>query len=418
VSVTDIDAERVFRCAYRIEQVAEDVRTAAARTARCFPDDWWGDAGIAYQQRLDQTADRVRRMSVAYDAAGAALAPYAQAVLEALDMWRRSESLLAEAAAAEQRAAAAASAQGAARLAGPGPEEGFRAAAYRLQAEAADVEHRAAVVCAAMLEDEAGRAPETSAWRSADRFLGDVARFGVETVAGTASLAGLAWHALPGVGGRQSRSESRHGLVDAGKGAVVSIWKLPMDIDHDLADDRPGLALSAMAGVVGPGKLSKLDRHRVRDAVLAEKEAFREADRRARLASHQAYKQSAAAMVRDGVSLLNQEKRGGHTLREHVGVSRRAMAARIRRGWDAVSTFPDEASAERAVNTVLREHADELASLYADPGGRLRLVSDVPDCLGRLLMRGSKRTIAATRVMVVVDMKEGEPRVLTAFPIQ
>src|SRR5690242_4738301 len=101
MSVPDVDAERAFRCAYRLGLVAEDVRTAAARTARCYPDDWHGDAGIAYQQRLDVTADRVRRMSVAYDAASAALMPYARVVLEAQEMWRRSESLLAEAAAAE-----------------------------------------------------------------------------------------------------------------------------------------------------------------------------------------------------------------------------------------------------------------------------------------------------------------------------
>src|SRR4051812_42319076 len=227
MSVTDIDAERVFRCAYRLEQVAEDVRTAAARTARCYPDDWRGGAGIAYQQRLDATADRVRRMSVAYDAAGAALMPYARTLLEAQEMWHRSESLLAEAAAAEQQAAAAAAVQGVARLAGPSPAEGFRAVAYRLQADAADVEHRAAVVCAANLDDEAGRAPAPGTWRKVDRFLGDVANFGVDTVAGTASLAGMAWHALPGVGSRHSRHEARDGLVQAGK-AAVSVWNIPI----------------------------------------------------------------------------------------------------------------------------------------------------------------------------------------------
>src|SRR3954462_15002977 len=103
MSVTEVDAERVFRCAYRLEQVAEDVRTAAARTARCFPDDWRGEAGIAYQQRLDVTADRVRRMAAAYDVATAALLTYAHALLEAQALQRRSQSLLAEAAEAERR---------------------------------------------------------------------------------------------------------------------------------------------------------------------------------------------------------------------------------------------------------------------------------------------------------------------------
>jgi uncharacterized protein YukE len=417
VSVTDIDAERVFRCAYRIEQVAEDVRTAAARTARCFPDDWRGDAGIAYQQRLDQTADRVRQMSVAYDAAGAALAPYARAVLEAQDMWRRSESLLAEAAAAEQQAAAAAAAQGVSRPAGPGLAEGFRAAAYRLQAEAADVEHRAAVVCAATLDDEAGRAPATSGWRSADRFLGDVARFGVDTVAGTASLIGMSWHALPGIGSHNSRHEARNDLVEAGNAAVASIWNLPVDVRDAVEDDRPGLAAAAVAGVWGPGKLSKFDRQLRRHAPLAEKEAYREADRRALTAGHTIYRQTAFGMGRDGVSLVNEELRGGHVLERHVGASRSYLRFRNALGTEAASTFRDLATAEQLVNSVLAEHAGRLADVYALALGKsLRLTSQFDFVTGRVTVRGFSKSMAAHAVTVVLKLKDGEPLVYTAFP--
>jgi hypothetical protein len=223
---------------------------------------------------------------------------------------------------------------------------------------------------------------------------------------------------LPGVGNPHSRHDARHELVEDAK-AAASIWNIPIEIRDAWVDDRPGLAVGAIASIIGPGKLSKLERHRVRDVVLAEKEAYREADRRARLASHDVFGQSVRSILADGVSLANEELRGGHTLREHVGLSRRAMADRTRRGYDAVSTFPDEIRAERAVNIALREHAAELEDLAsASPGSRRRLVSDVPDCLGRLLMQGSKRTVAANRVLVVVVVtEEGEPLVLTAFPI-
>jgi hypothetical protein len=417
VSLTDVDAERVFRCAYRLEQVAEDVRTAATRTARCFPDDWRGDAGIAYQQRLDVTADRVRRLSVAYDAASVALVPYAQALLEAQDMWRRSESLLAEAAEVERREAASAEVQGVPRLAGPSPAEGFRAAAYRLQAEAADVEHRAAGVCAATLDDEADRAPAVSGWRSADRFLGDVAQTGVGVVAGTASLLGSAWHALPGVGNPHSRHDARHELVEDAK-AAASIWNIPIEIRDALVDDRPGLAVGAIAGAWGPGKLSKFDRGLRRDLSLSETEAYREADRRALLAGHHVYRQTAYEMGRVGVSLVNEEARGGHAIERHVGASRSFLLLRNATGIRKAGTFSDLATAQSLVNAVLAEHAKGLSAVYAlEPGEKLPFTSRFEFPTGRVTLRGSSDSIAAYAVTVVLKLDEGgEPVVYSAFP--
>ncbi|MDT7573602.1 MAG: hypothetical protein QOE05_3776 [Actinomycetota bacterium] len=401
MSVTDVDAERVYRCAFRLEQVAADVRTAAARTAHCYPDDWRGEAGIAYQLRLDETADRVRRMSVAYDAASAALMPYARALLDAQDTWRRAESLLAEADAAELE----------------GADPGLRSAAYRLQAEAAEMEHRAAVVCAATLDDEAGRAPATSAWRSADRFLGDVARFGVDTVAGTASLAGMAWHALPGVGDRHSRHDARRDLVEAGK-AAVSVWNIPVEIRDALEDGRPGVAAAAVAGAFGPGKLSKLDRQLRRNPSLAEKEAYREADRRALKVGHAAYRQTALEMGRDGVSLVNEELRGGHVLERHVGASRSFLRLRNATEAKKAGTFRDLETAERLVNAVLAAHADELGAVYAlQPGKTLPITARFDFSTGRVTLRGSSKSFATHAVTVVLKLDEGgEPFVYTAFP--
>jgi hypothetical protein len=339
-------------------------------------------------------------MAVAYDAASAALLPYARAVLEAQDMWRRSELLLAE---AEE--------------AGPGAGDSIRTAAYRLQADAAEVEHRAAVVCAASLDDEADRAPATSGWRTADRFIGDVAQFGVDTVAGTASLAGMAWRALPGGGSRHSRAEARHDLVDAGK-AALSVWNIPIEIREALDDGRPGLAAVAVAGAWSPGKLSKLDKHLLHDAVLAEKEAFREADRRAVLAGHPIRRQTAEEMGRTGVDLVSEEARGGHVLERHVAASRAYLNRRNREGRPKAGTFRDLATAEQLVNAVLRQHAGRLHEVYAlPPKEGLPLTSRFPFTTGRVTVRGSSRTLPARAVTVILRLdKEGEPFVYTAFP--
>jgi uncharacterized protein YukE len=415
VSVTEVDAERVFRCAYRIEQVAEDVRTAAARTARCFPEDWRGDAGIAYQQRLDETADRVRRMATAYHAAHAALMPYAQAVLEAQAMERQAKSLLGEADAAASRSAAAAVLQGVLRLAGPDPAEGFRAAAARLQAEALEVERRAAAVCAAALEDEAARAPRTSWWRAADRFAGDVANAGVDTVAGGASLLGNAWHALPGIGNRHSRHEARHELVDDAK-AAASIWNIPLEIRDALADDRPGLAAAAIAGAWGPGRLSRFDRQALREAARAEMD-FHRADVAARLEAHEIRRPNASAIGRDGVDLLNEEKRGGHTIERHVGRSDTYLLSRIAEGIEKAGTFKDLPSAQGLVNEVLRRNAYRLAWLYAHPNGPpLRLLESFTSPTGRVALLESGEIVSANKVRVVLRLEKGEPVVITAFP--
>jgi uncharacterized protein YukE len=419
LSVADVDAEQVFRCGFRLGQVAEDVRTAADRTACCYPDDWHGDAGIAYQMRLDQTAERIRRMSAAYDAASAALLPYARAVLEAQEIWRRSESLLAEAETAEQEAAAAAAAQGVASLIGPSPAEGFRAAAYRLQADAEDIEHRAAVVCGANLDDEAARAPAVGTWRKVDRFLGDVAGFGVETVTGTAAVAGLAWHALPGVGSRHSRHEARDDLVEAGKGAVLSIWNLPTDIRDDVKDGRPGLALSAAMGVVGPGKLSKVVRHPLHH-LSVEHEALEQADRQAYLASQPKWRQSAKEMAENGVDLKNEEARGGHTWKKHIARSEPYLRRRLAKGYEKAGSFLDFDDAQALVNETLRVKADDIPKAYALQGRELLpLLLELPSdrITGWVAVAGSGDVVPAHKVLVMLKLDEdGEPFVYTAYP--
>ncbi|MBK5305091.1 MAG: hypothetical protein JJD92_00230 [Frankiaceae bacterium] len=403
----------MFRCAYRLEQVAEDVRTAAARTGGAFPGDWRGDAGIAYQQRLDTTADRVRRVSVAYDAAGAALVPYARALLEAQETAWRAESLFAQAAEAAQRSALAAKLGRLDGLAESGRAEALRAAACRLQAEAIEVERRAAAICAAALDDEASRAPATSGWRSVDRFVGDVARVGVDTVAGAASLIGSAWHALPGVGNGKSRHDARHELIEGAR-AAAAVWNIPIDIAHALQDDRSGLAVGAAAGAFGPGRLSKF---RLRDPFLAHKEALREADRRALLSGRLARVRSIEALLRDGVDLANEELRGGHTLQKHVGASRAFLLARNRQGRSRAGTFRDIPTAERLINAVLREHQRVLPEVYALPDGeRYPVTSTFTETTGRVTVKGSSRSIPAHAVTVVLMLIEGEPVVFTAYP--
>jgi hypothetical protein len=409
VAAVDQAGRVLVGCADRTAEGVDACRRAGRATWR-----WRGPASRSFDAALGELQRRLTAIESAHAEAGDVVRGYAEALAEASERARRADVMDGEAAdlsAAFRRVVAASATP----VFGPDPGEAVRASAARLRREAADAEEIAASLAAAQLDGLADRAPRAPRLTGAGRFIDDLAGAASSSFVGLAQVGWLAGQSM-GIGHREGAA--RHELWQTAKDSLA-IWNIPGEIRHALQDDRPGLAVSAVAGAWGPGKLSTFDRHRLRDPQLAEKEAYREADRRAALAGHQIWRQTAEEMGRNGVDLINEEKRGGHTLREHVGVSRRAMADRVRRGWDAVSTFPNEATAQRAINTVLREHADELATLYgAQPGARLRLVSDVPDCLGRLLVRGSKRTVAATRVMVVVGTEGGEPLVLTAFPIQ
>jgi hypothetical protein len=344
------------------------------------------------------------------------LLPYAHAVLDAQELWRRADALIAQAGAADRASAAAAAAQGVARLAGPLPGEGLRLAAERLRAEAIDVEHRAAVVCATRLDEEAQRAPATSGWQSADRFIGDVAMVGVDTVAGAASIVRSAWRSLPGIGSRHSRHEARHELGAAAV-AAAEIWNIPIDLYRDMQDGRTGLAAGELLSMATPGRVGRYDRRYIRNLSLAQEQAFREADLVARLATHDPWGQTPTDMVRRGVLLLNEEKRGGHTLAEHAGQSRAYLLSRLSRVKTA-SSFFDEASAERLVNEVLARRSEEIWDVYLEPEGQFHAMDfDFGSAVtGRFAMRGSSRTFPAHGVRVVIGLDGGLPYVHTAYP--
>jgi hypothetical protein len=122
-------------------------------------------------------------------------------------------------------------------------------------------------------------------------------------------------------------------------------------------------------------------------------------------------------MARNGVSLVNEELRGGHVLERHVAASRSYLKFRNALGTEAASTFRDLATAEQLVNAVLTEHAGRLAEVYAlAPNKSLRLTSEFAFATGRVTVKGSSGSVAAHAVTVVLKLKDGEPLVYTAFP--
>ena len=127
-----------------------------------------------------------------------------------------------------------------------------------------------------------------------------------------------------------------------------------------------------------------------------------------------------AAQLRD---LARDERRGGHTLSRHVGLTDVQLRERLRKDSriSAASTWPDRATAERVVTAALRKNTRRIAEWTAREGSRANLVIDWPGdgkAIGRSLKRGSKEPVPCTRALVVLrwDVEAEIYYVLTAYP--
>jgi hypothetical protein len=118
------------------------------------------------------------------------------------------------------------------------------------------------------------------------------------------------------------------------------------------------------------------------------------------------------------------ERRGGHTLARHVGLSDDQLRDRLRRekGIAAASTFTDRATAEEVVGEALARSRDRVRAWARRSGTRPNLTLDyrgVPGrAIGRSLRRGKNRVEPCIDAVVVlkVHWPEDEYFVLTAYP--
>jgi hypothetical protein len=139
------------------------------------------------------------------------------------------------------------------------------------------------------------------------------------------------------------------------------------------------------------------------------------------LATHLAAPSSAEAAKRR--DLERDEKRGGHTLSRHVGLSDAQLRERLKRekGISAASTFTDRATAEEAVAAAIQASRKRVDGWAAREGSRANLVIEWPGTgrvLGRSLRRGAKEPVPCKRALVVLRWNEESEiyYVLTSYP--
>ena len=122
--------------------------------------------------------------------------------------------------------------------------------------------------------------------------------------------------------------------------------------------------------------------------------------------------------------LARDERRGGHTLARHVGLSDDDLRERLRREKRiaAASTWTDRRIAEEVVGETLARSADRVRGWTRRTGSRANLALDYRGSpqrvLGRSLRRGRSRVEACTDAIVVLKWRESEGDffVLTAYP--
>jgi hypothetical protein len=121
--------------------------------------------------------------------------------------------------------------------------------------------------------------------------------------------------------------------------------------------------------------------------------------------------------------LTRDEKRGGHTLARHVGLSDAQLRERLRKDprLSAASTFTDRAAAEETVTAALARGKERVDRWVRREGSRANLVLDFAGTgrvIGRSLRRGDKDPVPCTRALVVLKWNDESEiyYVLTSYP--
>jgi len=116
--------------------------------------------------------------------------------------------------------------------------------------------------------------------------------------------------------------------------------------------------------------------------------------------------------------LHENEARGGHVLDKHVGKTDEELLARLKSEphLREVSTFTDEATAERVIKAAIAENQDEIGKwLKQNRSTRFEFDHSSPATLGRSVVRGTTGSVDRRVATIVLVKAQKEFYVLTAY---
>ncbi|WP_139330653.1 contact-dependent growth inhibition system immunity protein [Rhizobium sp. RU33A] len=105
----------------------------------------------------------------------------------------------------------------------------------------------------------------------------------------------------------------------------------------------------------------------------------------------------AASPIVPGGGLQAHEAAGGHLISRHVGKSDADLGARLNAqpNITAASSFPDRATAERAISSALDDNTANISQFLNGTGGRLVINHNVGSTIGNVMSRGGGHDISA-----------------------
>jgi filamentous hemagglutinin len=123
-----------------------------------------------------------------------------------------------------------------------------------------------------------------------------------------------------------------------------------------------------------------------------------------------------------GGGLQAHEAAGGHLISRHVGKSDVDLGARLNSqpNITAASSFPDRATAERAVSSALDANTASISQFLNGTGGRLVINHNVGSPVGNVMSRGATTSAPSSNVRVVIQRDATMPtgyRIVTGFPV-
>ena len=128
-----------------------------------------------------------------------------------------------------------------------------------------------------------------------------------------------------------------------------------------------------------------------------------------------------SSRVVPGGGLRAHENAGGHLIERHVGKTDTELSSRLssQTNISAASSFPDRATAKRAVSSALDTNSTNITSFLNGSNNRLVINHDVGTPVGNVMTRGSTASVPSSNVRIVVqrdpNMATGY-RIVTGFP--
>ena len=131
---------------------------------------------------------------------------------------------------------------------------------------------------------------------------------------------------------------------------------------------------------------------------------------------------SAPNRIVPGGGLQAHEAAGGHLISRHIGKSDADLGARLssQPNIKAASSFPDLATAERAVSSALDANAANIYQFLNGTGGRLAINHNVGSPVGNVMSRGATTSAPSSNVRVIIQRDATMPtgyRIATGFPV-